>query len=540
MRRYSLLLALSAIGPLAGLQAVPSFEEVRSSYKSSEAVYLDRRGRILQSIRLDESGRRLAWTSLDRISPALLSAVVRSEDKRFYSHSGADYLAILKAAFGRIAKDTRRGASTITMQLASRLDDSLTPSSHGRTYEQKWRQIQAAREIEKTWSKSQILEAYLNLVPFRGELEGISAASFGLFGKDPHALGDTESVILAALIRGPQASAEDVLRRSCMLAYSMKLSYDCSQIKPDVARAFEGSHAIRPTASYAPHLPALIKSGESEIRTTLDLDIQLAVREILHRHILSVRNRNVRDGAVLVLDNRTGEVIAYVGSTGDLSLAPLVDSIRSRRQAGSALKPFVYAVGIDKRLITASTLLDDTPLNMPVFSGVYHPENYDRDYFGPVAARIALASSRNIPAVRLVSLLGVDSVLDVFRKMEFKNLEEADFYGPSIALGSMDVTLWQLTSAYRMFASGGEWSSPFVERTSAAPAKRRIVSEAAAFIIGDILSDRESRSLTFGLENVLSTPFWTAVKTGTSKDMRDNWCVGYSDRYTVGVWVGNA
>ncbi|HNL69470.1 MAG TPA: transglycosylase domain-containing protein, partial [Leptospiraceae bacterium] len=128
MRRYSLLLALSAIGPLAGLQAVPSFEEVRSSYKSSEAVYLDRRGRILQSIRLDESGRRLAWTSLDRISPALLSAVVRSEDKRFYSHSGADYLAILKAAFGRIAKDTRRGASTITMQLASRLDDSLTPS----------------------------------------------------------------------------------------------------------------------------------------------------------------------------------------------------------------------------------------------------------------------------------------------------------------------------------------------------------------------------------------------------------------------------
>lgn len=540
MRRYSLLLGLLAFGPFVGLQAVPSFEEVRSSYKSSEAVYLDRRGRILQSIRLDESGRRLAWTSLDRISPALLNAVVRSEDKRFYSHSGADYLAILKAALGRIAKDTRRGASTITMQLASRLDDSLAPSSRGRTYEQKWRQIQAAREIEKTWSKSQILEAYLNLVPFRGELEGVSAASFGLFGKDPHALGDTESVILAALIRGPQASAEDVMRRSCMLAYSMKLPYDCSQIKPDVARAFEGSHAIRPTASYAPHLSALIKSGESEIRTTLDLDIQLAVREILHRHILSVRNRNVRDGAVLVLDNRTGEVIAYVGSTGDLSLAPLVDSIRSRRQAGSALKPFVYAVGIDKRLITASTLLDDTPLNMPVFSGVYHPENYDRDYFGPVPARIALASSRNIPAVRLVSLLGVDSVLDVFRKMEFKNLEEADFYGPSIALGSLDVTLWQLTSAYRMFASGGEWSSPFVERTSAVPAKRRIVSEAAAFIIGDILSDRESRSLTFGLENVLSTPFWTAVKTGTSKDMRDNWCVGYSDRYTVGVWVGNA
>lgn len=534
------------------ISAFPSFEEIRASYPATETAYLDRHGHLLQEVRSDLDGRRLRWIPLGQISEAFIKAVVRSEDKRFFEHSGTDFLALGNASFKYLTSDSRRGASTITMQLVSFLDPELVAGSDGRSFAQKWKQIRAARTLEGTWTKKEILEAYLNLVTFRGELTGVESASFGLLGKAPYGLNDLDAVVLSSLIRSPQASVPDVQRRACMLAHSMQLPYGCSQTNPAVEAALGQRTGIRPLANLAPHIPQLFGDRRGQVLTTLDSSLQRYSIETLHRHLLAVKEKNVRDGAILVIDHQSHEVLAYVGSSGNLSAAPLVDSIRSRRQAGSTLKPFVYGLGIDRKIITAATLVDDTPLNMQVVTGIYRPENYDKDYLGPIPVRVALAASRNIPAVRMASLLGVEPVVESLRRFGFRDLQDAEFYGPSIALGSADVTLWELTGAFAALANRGEWVSATLERKemgreilkSKSDSNNekvvRAISPEAAFIISSILSDRESRSATFGLENVLSTPFWTAVKTGTSKDMRDNWCVGFSDRYVVGVWVGNA
>jgi penicillin-binding protein 1C len=213
--------------------------------------------------------------------------------------------------------------------------------------------------------------------------------------------------------------------------------------------------------------------------------------------------------------------------------------VRAPRQAGSTLKPFLYGLAFEQRLLTPASLLDDSAMDISDPRGIYRPRDYDEHYQGLVTARTALASSLNIPAVRALAIVGTETFLRKLRELNFARLtEDQDFYGPSLALGSADVTLWNLVNAYRTFANGGRWSDIGYtpgERRSA----RRVFSQESAFLVSTILSDRESRSLTFGFEGPLATRFWSAVKTGTSKEMRDNWCVGYSSKYTVGVWVGN-
>jgi penicillin-binding protein 1C len=267
---------------------------------------------------------------------------------------------------------------------------------------------------------------------------------------------------------------------------------------------------------------------------------QYAADQLAH-HLSLLRSQNVKDGGVLVVDNRTGGVRAYVSHSGEPSLSRFVDAVRAKRQAGSTLKPFLYALAFEERILTPASVLDDSPLDISVLSGLYRPRNYDSQFQGLVTSRVALASSLNVPAVRALSLVGIEPFLIKLRQLGFKELDESgDFYGPSLAVGSADVSLWELVNAYRTLANGGQWNElRLIPGGNSAFRKKQIFSEEAAFLISDILSDREARSTTFGLENPLATRFWTAVKTGTSKDMRDNWCLGYSERYTVGVWVGN-
>jgi penicillin-binding protein 1C len=204
------------------------------------------------------------------------------------------------------------------------------------------------------------------------------------------------------------------------------------------------------------------------------------------------------------------------------------------------LKPFLYALAFDRLILTPASLLDDSPLDVAVDRGIYQPGNYDGGFRGSVSARSALASSLNIPAVRALEMVGGEAFLRALRELGFRGLREAgDFYGPALALGAADVTLWELVNAYRALANGGRTGELFLTRPAQAAELKFVFSPEAAFLVSDILADREARSLTFGLENVLATRFRAAVKTGTSKDMRDNWCIGYSPRFTVGVWVGN-
>ena len=524
--------------------ALPTYDEVRQSYVKSDSLLLDRHGEILHELRTDKDRRRLDWTPLKNISPVLKEAVIQAEDKRFYDHGGVDYRSIGAALIQGLTSEGLRGASTITMQLASMLDKGLQSKNGKRSIWQKERQILNAWEIEKRWSKAEVFEAYLNLVTFRGELQGIAAASRGLFGKDPHGLDQSESLILASLIRSPNASSEEVSKRALYLNRTMNWQGAGDHIHAKVRQVFLGPHFLRPQAALAPHMARQLLQGRPNgctVTCTLDGRIQRFAIDRLTHHLLSLKSQNVKDGALLILDNGTGDVLAYVSYSGEPSSSRFLDGVQARRQAGSTLKPFLYGLAFDQRILTPASLLDDSPLDIAVISGIYQPRNYDSQFKGLVTSRIALASSLNVPAVKTLSLVGIEPFLNNLRQLGIKGLHESgDFYGPSLALGSADVSLWELTNAYRCLANEGQWSGlRLISVENGSDQKKRIFSREATFLISDILSDREARSATFGLENPLSTRFWTAVKTGTSKDMRDNWCIGYSRRYTVGVWTGN-
>jgi penicillin-binding protein 1C len=529
---------------IPSVHAMPSYQEVRRTYVKSDSVLLDRRGEIIHELRTDFKQRRLEWTPLKDISPALKEAVVFAEDRRFYNHSGVDYQALVAALFQGLTSSSMRGASTISMQLAALLDKGLQPEKARKSIRQKTKQLLAAWKLERAWSKDEILETYLNLITFRGELQGISAASRGVFGKDPHGLDRSESLLLASLIRSPGASYADLAKRAHHLAGPLKWPVDPAEITSRGSQVFLGPNRHRPPTALAPHLARQLLKDQppgTSLNCTLDGEVQRFALDRLAHHLLALRAQNVGNGAVLVMENRTGEVLAYVSYSSDPALSGFVDGVKAKRQAGSTLKPFLYGLALDRRLLTPASLLDDSPLDVPVFSGIYHPRNYESQFHGLVPVRIALASSLNVPAVRVISLVGLEDFLSKLRALGIRGLEEeGDFYGPALALGSGDVSLLELVNAYRTLANGGNWSEiRFDSREEANSSRSRVFSREAAFLISDILSDREARSPTFGLENPLATRFWTAVKTGTSKDMRDNWCIGYSRKYTVGVWVGN-
>ncbi|MEE9910927.1 MAG: penicillin-binding protein 1C [Deltaproteobacteria bacterium] len=525
--------------------ALPSFNEVRAAHVKSDSLLLDRHGVILHELRTDRQGRRLDWTGLGDVSPSLKEAVICSEDKRFYSHAGVDYTALGGAALDYLSGSGLRGASTITMQLASFLNRGTAIRARQRTLSQKTTQMFLAREIEKRWSKNEILEAYLNLVTFRGEYAGVAAAARGLFGKNPHGLDRTESLILASLIRAPNAAWPALEKRTLSLNRRLVWTVPDAVLQSKVRELYPAVDRIEPRASLAPHPARLLLTDRppgTQMRSTLDARLQKFAVECLSRQVDALADQNARQGALLVLENRSGDVLAYASYSAHPSSGAFVDGVRALRQTGSTLKPFLYAAAFDRRLLTAASILDDSPLDVAYPFGIYQPGNYDSSFHGPVSARVALASSLNVPAVRTLTLVGTESFLNILRGLGIRHLEESgDFYGLSLALGSADMSLWELTNAYRALANHGVWSEARLTPEPGQPAapRKKVFSEEAAFIVSDILADRDARSDTFGLENPLAARFWTAVKTGTSKDMRDNWCIGYSNRYTVGVWVGN-
>jgi len=521
----------------------PTFDEGKRDFAASDALLLDRNGVVLQALRMDKKVLRLPWVALDDLSLAMRDTLVLAEDKNFYEHSGVDWKAVVAAAWGNVTRRSKggRGASTLTMQLTGLLDPALRPARDGsRSLSQKWDQMGAARELEKSWSKPQILEAYFNLVPFRGELIGINAASQRLFGKHPSGLDRNEALLLAALLRGPNASGDKVSQRACTLGRSIARDVDCRVLHDLAIASFESSYQV-PQQDLAPHLARrlLNKPGE-HVGSTLSIKLQRFALDAVQQHLLALKERNVEDAAVVVLDNASGDVLAYVGSSGRLSNATEVDGVVALRQAGSTLKPFLYELALEKRLLTAASILDDSPLNLTTPSGLYIPQNYDRDFKGPVSLRVALASSLNVPAVRTLALVGLEPFHNRLHETGLDSLtESAQFYGYSLALGSAEVSLLNLSNAYRALANGGVWQPLRFRRDEAHGKGRRVMDTRASFIVADILADNNARALTFGLDNLLAVNNWAAVKTGTSKDMRDNWCIGFSERYTVGVWVGN-
>jgi len=525
----------------AAAQALPSFGDVKAAWKPSDVTLLARDGTPLQTVRVDRSARRLAWVPLQQISPALLQAIVLSEDRRFYEHSGVDWGAVAKSAWANVWNTRTRGASTLTMQLAGLLDDDLARPVGGRSVGQKLGQAVTATRLDARWKKSEILEAYLNRVPFRGEVVGIDALSQTLFGKHPGGLDVDESAIAAALLRGPNATPAVVAQRACGVLQLQKL--DCKGVTALAQTALLRQGGMPLGEQLAPHFARQVVAGDAQAqasvqRTTLDARLQRFAVNTLRRQLAELSGRNVEDGAIVVLDNASGEVRAWVGSSGSYSDAAQVDGVLARRQPGSTLKPFVYGLAFERRLITPASLLDDSPAQLATTNGLYLPQNYDHAFKGWVSARTALGASLNVPAVRVGAMLGPDALVERLNALGLALPETGGFYGHSLALGSADVSLLALTNAYRALANGGLFSPPALRGAAAAP--KRVQGAAASWLVTDILADNAARARTFGLDSSLVTKGFAAVKTGTSKDMRDNWCVGFTDRYTVGVWVGNA
>ncbi len=549
-RPIKIIAALLVAACASSTWAAATFNEIKATYQPSDTLILDRHGALLHRLRTDATVRRGQWVALADMSPALRTALVLSEDRRFFEHSGVDWQAVSAAAWANLWNSKTRGASTITMQLAGLLDEDLKRGSGGRSVLQKLGQTLSAKSLERGWRKDQILEAYLNLVPFRGELVGIAAMSQTLFGKAAHGLDHREAAIATALVRAPNASPATVAQRACSVLKALEpATARCDALSMLVTAALQ-RRDFAASEGMAPHVARQVvrnsvPAAATTITTTLRAPLQRFAVQTLQQHLRELAGRHVEDGALVVLDNATGEVLAWVGSSGALSSAAEVDGVTALRQPGSTLKPFLYGQAMAERRITAASLLDDSGAQIQTSGGLYIPQNYDHQFKGWVSARTALAASLNVPAVRTLVMVSPDAFQKQLVRLGLPVKESGDFYGYSLALGSAEVTLLDLTNAYRALANGGVRSATtLTPRPATARASHATTVQAldprAAFIVGDILSDPNARARTFGTDSLLSTRFWTAVKTGTSKDMRDNWAVGWSQKYTVGVWVGNA
>lgn len=534
------ILAIIFTFSLNAKDSIPSFEQVKNEFTLSEQVFYDRNQNLLQSQRVNFQFRSIGWLDIDEVPEHFIQALLHSEDKEFWEHSGVNSLSFLNSVAQWFRGGKVRGASTITMQWVGMYYPDLRPQKGSRSFAQKLKQIQRAPEWEEVWTKNQILSAYLNWLPFRGELRGLKTAVFAFFKKSPKSLTPNESYLLVAMIRSPNASLELLEKRACKIKKDFEPEADCSELK-DISPSFLKTEIATLSAnsfnlgnrSYWEKLTSF---------TTISLPLQNKILDLIQNHIKPLASQNVHEASVIVIENKSGEVLSYVSNVG-WSLARDMDLIQMKRQAGSTLKPFVYAEALEMKKLTAATLIEDSRAELADFQGSYMPSNYDHAYHGSVTVRQALGSSLNIPAVKAIQMIDHSDFVEKLRSLGVSELKPAYFYGPSLALGTADITLIELTNAYRSLANDGLYSKPVLFSDSSGNNSNKqiqVFRPEVAFLITSILSDREARSFSFGWESSLSTSFPTAVKTGTSQDMRDNWCIGYSPIFTVGVWVGNA
>ncbi|MBW2525697.1 MAG: penicillin-binding protein 1C [Deltaproteobacteria bacterium] len=527
---------------------------LRDEWHRSTAI-VDRRGRLLRD-EPSSLGVRGAPLRLEQVGARLVAATLVAEDQRFFEHGGVDGLAVLRAV-GQNARHVRvvSGASTVTQQLVKLLDGGgrLGP----RTLSVKLRESARAQNLEQVLGKATILEAYVNRLTYGRSLVGPDAAARGYFGVAPTQLSWAQAAYLAVLPRAPTyldpyEHPERVRKRQQRLladlrAHGVMTEADYERSRREVVTVVPLRHPF-----HARHFVlALQARGAAEragtLRTTLDLDLQRDVAGQVASHLGTVADRRATNAAVLVVDNFSGEVLAYAGSAAfdDPDIAGQVDMVQARRQPGSTLKPFVYALGFEAGRSAHEPLADvATTFGDP--SRGYAPANFDGIFRGPVSAREALAGSLNVPAVRVAADIGSARLLSRLRGLGLESLDGGSHtYGLSLALGSGEVTLRELTAAYAALARGGrsvelrtEVDGP--EALGVPVEGRSVVAPAAAALVADSLSDPLARVRGLGGRLLADLGFPVAVKTGTSSGYRDAWCLGYTRERTVGVWVGNA
>lgn len=528
---------------------LPPFPAYYDDLKAGLSLRItDREGRPLRQLLSEREGTE-RWLELDEICPELVRAVIISEDQRFYQHPGIDPLAIARAArdnaqAGRVVS----GASTITQQLLR----TLHPTGMQGDWWSKLTEAYWSLRIEGRTTKKELLEAYLNRAAFGPAVYGVEEASRYYFEKPCQSLSLAEAVMLSVMLRSPTGFdpwteegrqelkpwTDELITR---LAKDGLITLESAQRAKDEPWQL----SLAPPPFLAPHFCELalpqLQGLRGEQRTSLDLTLQRDVEGMLANHVRLLQGHKAGNAAVLVASVENGEVLALAGSAdfrreGDGQYNAAV----SLRQPGSTLKPFTYALLLSK-VGHAGHILPDLPVYSSSHTASFIPKNYDERFHGPVSLRTALGSSYNVPAVKALETVGVETLLRKLRQLGLDDLKEsAGHYGLGLTLGDGSASLWQLVTAYRTLARGGEYSPLSLRHAPETEVSSEVLGRDAVAIITDVLSDPKARVPSFGTPNALELPFPVAVKTGTSKGYRDNWCIGYTPRHVVGVWVGNS
>ncbi len=535
-------LALAALLAAVAFLAPPLPEELAQPKRVLSRQLTDREGRPLREV-LSSAAGVSRWVALDEISPFLVNATLCSEDRRFWWHPGVDPVACLRALRSNVrAGRVVEGGSGLTQQLVRNLR-STGRDLRGKAVEAYW-----AVRLSLVASKATVLEAYLNRVPYGQQCYGVEAAAQHYFARPARELSLAQAAFLAVLPRSPESFApyqdlEDVqvyqrrlldamLAGGYITAEGHKLAVaEPLQLAP-LREDFRAGH-------FCDWVLASAAPGGGELRTTLDFPLQNEVEKILANNVRRLKERGVSNGAVVVLDTFGGEVLAMAGSVDYRGAQGQFNAALALRQPGSTLKPFTYGLALERGR-TASTLLPDLNIFPREVTAGFIPDNYDRIFHGPVRMRTALACSYNVPAVRVVEEVGVEALLTRLRHLGFTGLTESPaHYGVGLTLGDGEVSLLELCNAYRVLARGGRFSGVHWALDEPSGGSVPVMDARVAYVLTHILRDNDARVPAFGRFGPLALPFPCAAKTGTSKDFRDNWTVGFTSRYVVGVWVGN-
>lgn len=515
------------------------FQDSRPSVR----VYSDQ-GILLREVLSQDGGRRLD-THLNQVSPDFIHLLLSTEDKRFFFHPGVDPFSVMRALYQNVMhRRVISGASTLTMQF-------VRQTTRGkRNINNKLKEMAFSLYLELTLSKAQILEAYINRMPFSNELYGLEEAAHVYFRKNPSDLSLSESAWLIGIIRAPSAynpyknpdgvkNLRDKILKSCLR--------DRRCEKNQVAEALKEKIVVYPFERKfkAPHFTDyVLDANKTEVHTTLDLEFNEKIEQIIHSQLGDLKDKHVMQAAVLVISNDDAKIRGYVGSSNywdDLTQG-MNDGVQQSRQPGSALKPFNYALALDSG-IQPSHVLPDVKIVYGSEIGDYIPENYDRSYRGPVLMRSALANSLNIPATFLLQEVGLPKFYHILKDLQFSKLKaDPDHYGLGLTLGNVDVSLFELTRAYSIFGREGIFCELSFFRDDDfcdLDQGHRIYTRDTVQMIRDFLSDRHARELAFGSSGPLDFDFPVMIKTGTSQNYRDNWTVAVTPDHTIGVWVGN-
>ena len=505
----------------------------------SSTVVLDREGNLLRAFLAPDEMWRINVTAAE-VSPSLRQAVLAYEDRRFYVHSGVDPIAIARATWANLrAGRVVQGGSTLTMQVARMMEPKP------RTLVSKAIEAFRAWQLELWYSKKEILALYFNMAPYGGNLVGVGAASYFYFDKHPSQLSLGEAALLAAIPNNPNQNRPDLNETGARAARTKVLGLMADQGEITSTARDEALSEPVPTKRYelpflAPHL-AVHLAGQhvdaERLATTLNARLQARAERMLYDHLKPWMGQGITNGAVVILDNQTQDVLVLVGSRAfwDEANDGQVNGATAPRSPGSALKPFIYALALDRGLIAPQTLLYDVPVD---FSG-YQPENYDRTYSGVVSAEEALIRSLNVPAVNLAAKLHGDGIYQFMKQAHVTTLTESSLhYGLSLILGGCEVTLLELVNLYAGLANGGHFRPYRLLQSDPKVEGEALLDPGAAFIISEILSKLRRPELPAVWEWSRDMPK-VAWKTGTSYGHRDAWSIGFTPRYTVGVWIGN-